>query len=102
MALTTSLRGRVGNTTLPKSHALLPLLEAVVNSIQAIDARSEDGKASGRITVRVHRDAQGEFEFGAGGPGRVPMKPIVGFTVEDDGVGFTAANMASFETLDTD
>lgn len=29
MALTTSLAGRVRNTSLPKSHALLPLLEAV-------------------------------------------------------------------------
>lgn len=33
MALRTSLAGRVQNTTLPKTHALLPLLEAVVNGI---------------------------------------------------------------------
>lgn len=39
MALRTSLAGRVRNTSLPKSHALLPLLEAIVNGIQAIDAR---------------------------------------------------------------
>ncbi|WP_442575786.1 ATP-binding protein [Microbacterium sp. F51-2R] len=30
------------------------------------------------------------------------MKPIIGFTVSDDGVGFTAPNMTSFETLDSD
>jgi hypothetical protein len=30
MALKTSLAGRVRNTSLPKSHSLLPLLEAVV------------------------------------------------------------------------
>lgn len=102
MALTTSLSGRVRNTSLPKSHALLPLLEAVVNSIQAIDARSAYDSAPGRITVTVHRDAQGEFEFGIAGPGRAPMKPIVGFTIEDNGVGFTPDNMTSFETLDTD
>lgn len=102
MTLTTSLAGRVRNTSLPKSHALLPLLEAVVNGIQAIDARPGDNRDPGRIRVRVHRDAQGEFDFGPTGPGRAPMKSIIGFTVEDDGVGFTPENMASFETLDSD
>ncbi|TDZ93521.1 ATP-binding protein [Mycobacteroides salmoniphilum] len=102
MALTTSLAGRVRNTSLPKSHALLPLLEAVVNSIQAIDARPGDSDPPGQIEVRVHRDAQAELDFGPTGPGRAPMKPIVGFTIEDDGVGFTVQNMSSFETLDSD
>ncbi|MCO4237995.1 ATP-binding protein [Pseudarthrobacter sp. MDT3-28] len=102
MVLTTSLAGRVRNTSLPKSHALLPLLEAVVNSIQAIDARPGDEVEPSRISVRVHRDAQAEFDFGPAGPGRAPMKPIVGFTVEDNGVGFTPENMTSFETLDSD
>ncbi|MGC9540756.1 ATP-binding protein [Streptomyces sp. UG1] len=87
---------------MPKSHALLPLLEAIVNGIQAIDARSEGTDAPGRIDVRVHRDSQAELDFGPAGPGRTPMKPIVGFTVADDGVGFTEQNMSSFETLDSD
>lgn len=102
MALTTSLAGRVRNTSLPKSHALLPLLEAIVNGIQAIDARPTRSDDPGRIDVRVHRDSQAEFDFGPTGPGRAPMKPIVGFTVADDGVGFTPQNMSSFETLDSD
>ncbi|WP_373140177.1 ATP-binding protein [Mycobacterium marinum] len=102
MALTTSLAGRVRNTSLPKSHALLPLLEAIVNSIQSIDARSVDPDRPGRVDVIVHRDAQAEFDFGPVGPGRAAMKPIVGFTIKDDGVGFTSANLSSFETLDSD
>lgn len=102
MALKTSLAGRVRNTSLPKSHALLPLLEAIVNGIQAIDARPEGSDTPGRIDVRVHRDAQAELDFGLASPGRAPLKPIVGFTVEDDGVGFTTQNMSSFETLDSD
>ncbi len=102
MALTTSLAGRVRNTSLPKSHALLPLLEAIVNSIQAIDARPGNPESPGRIEVRVHREAQAELDFGSAGPGRAPMKPIVGFTIADDGVGFTPQNMCSFETLDSD
>ena len=102
MALTTSLAGRVRNTSLPKSHALLPLLEAIVNGIQAIDALPDGIDGRGRIDVRVHRDGQEELDFGPAGPGRAPMKPIVGFTVTDDGVGFTPQNMSSFETLDSD
>lgn len=37
MSLRTLLAGRVRNTSLPRSHALLPLLEAIVNSINADD-----------------------------------------------------------------
>lgn len=102
MALTTSLVGRVRNTSLPKSHALLPLLEAIVNAIQAIDARPGGSDDPGRIDVRVCRDTQAELDLGPTGPGRAPKKPIIGFNVSDDGVGFTPRNMSSFETLDSD
>jgi hypothetical protein len=101
LALTTSLAGRVRNTTLPKSHALLPLLEAVVNGLQAIDARGDD-IGHGRLKITVERNAQEAFDFGSSGPGRAPLEPIIGFIVEDNGVGFTPDNMSSFETLDTD
>lgn len=40
MAIEASLSGRLRNTSLPKSRALLPLFEAVVNSIQAVDEGS--------------------------------------------------------------
>jgi len=33
MSLNSSLKGRLVNTNLPKSHALFPLFEAVVNTI---------------------------------------------------------------------
>ena len=102
MALTTSLAGRVRNTSLPKSHALLPLLEAVVNGLQAIDARFGDDIGKGRLTVTILRSGQEAFDFGVAGPGRTPLKPITGFVVEDNGVGFTPDNMSSFETLDSD
>lgn len=97
MALTTSLKGRVRNTNLPKSHALLPLLEAVVNSIQAVDARFSNEGERGRIVIRIERSLQGQFDLGLAGPGRTPLKAITGFAVEDNGVGFTVENMDSFE-----
>ena len=102
MALRTSLAGRVQNTTLPKTHALLPLLEAVVNGIQAIDARYGDNVGCGTLSVRIQRTPQEALDLSPSGPGRVPLKPIIGFTIEDNGVGFTSENMASFETLDSD
>lgn len=102
MALRTSLAGRVQNTTLPKTHALLPLLEAVVNGIEAIDARYGDDVGRGALSVRIQRAPQEAFDVSPSGPGRVPLKPIIGFSVQDNGVGFTPDNMASFETLDSD
>lgn len=100
--MTTSLRGRVKNTGLPKSHALLPLLEAVVNGIQAIDARFEGDCSRGRLDVKIVRSPQPGFDLEIPGPGRTPLEPIVGFVITDNGVGFTAENMKSFETLDSD
>ena len=102
MALTTSLAGRVRNTNLPKSHSLLPLLEAVINGLQAIDVRFGDDMSQGHLRVMIERSGQEEFDFEPTGPGRVALKPITGFVVEDNGVGFTPDNMDSFETLDTD
>ncbi|MFD6693799.1 ATP-binding protein [Micromonospora aurantiaca (nom. illeg.)] len=102
MALTTSLAGRVRNTSLPKSHSLLPLLEAIVNGLQAIDARFGTNTGQGRLRITIERSGQEEVDFGHSGPGRAALKPIVGFAVEDNGVGFTPDNMDSFETLDSD
>jgi hypothetical protein len=56
MGMTTPLAGRVGNTSLPKSHALLPLLEAVVNGIQAIQTRPETDARPGRLSITILRD----------------------------------------------
>ncbi|MFG2042138.1 ATP-binding protein [Dactylosporangium sp. NPDC048998] len=102
MALTTSLAGRVRNTSLPKSHSLLPLLEAIVNGLQAIDVRFGSNVGQGRLRVTIERSGQDELDFGPSGPGRLALKPIVGFAVEDNGVGFTPDNMGSFEMLDSD
>jgi hypothetical protein len=54
------------------------------------------------LKITIERSAQEALDIEPSGPGRAPLKPIVGFTVEDNGVGFTPDNMSSFETLDTD
>lgn len=100
--LKTILGRRVRNTTLPKSHALLPLLEAIVNGIQAIDARYGPRASSGSIKVVINRSSCEQQSLFESGQGRPALKEIEGFTVSDDGVGFTSENMASFTTLDSD
>ena len=98
----TLLARRVKNTSLPKTHALLPLLEAVVNGIQAIDALYSDDVGRGSLRVSIDRSSQEELAISEVGQGRPSLRPIVGFTIYDNGVGFTADNMSSFMTLDSD
>lgn len=74
-------------------------MEAVVNGLQAIDARLDASTDDGCLTVTVQRSAQPPVEFEAGFQ---TLEPIVGFEVTDNGEGFTPANMESFHTLDSD
>jgi len=86
---------------LPTSHSLLPLHEAVVNAIQACDQQFGDDLTGARLQVRIFRSPQEAFDVGPIG-GRTPPNAIVGFEITDNGLGFTTANMQSFETLDSD
>ena len=94
-----SLRGRVKNVVLYKANGLLPLFEAVVNSIQAIEDRSRiDSSVRGQVDVYIRRDdSQQQMELGAGRP---PERPITSFEISDNGIGFNDDNWASFQELD--
>lgn len=63
MSMETNLQGRLRNTSLPYNHGLLPMFEAVVNSIHSIE---EAGLAlhDGNITVEIIRDAQQDLDLG--------------------------------------
>ena len=90
------LRGRVNNTKLAPTNCLLPLFEAIINSIHAIE---EKGKIRGSIEITIERDhSQGVLEAE-----HLPLVagPIWGFAVQDNGIGFTDDNFRSFETSDT-
>ncbi|MCU5782499.1 hypothetical protein MA04_01799 [Alcanivorax balearicus MACL04] len=95
MSLHTNLKGRLRNTSLPKSHGLLPAFEAVVNSIQAIEEKGD--KTPGKVVLKINRDTQGSLDLDA-----KALPPIVGFTITDNGCGFDEDNLKSFETLDSD
>jgi len=90
--LKTNLEGKVRNLPHFKGEALLPVFEAVVNSIQAIEERGN--LSGGEIEVRVVREAQGML-------GDMDESGITGFVITDNGIGFDEANYDSFETSDS-
>lgn len=71
--------------------AYTPVVEIIVNAIQAIE---DMGRDNGKITVRAIRSAQLETD------GSLPS--IIGFEIEDNGVGFTEQHRQSFDTLYSD
>lgn len=68
-----------------------PVVEMIVNAIQAID---EAGRKDGKVSVRVQRSRQNEVD------GSLPE--VTSFEIEDTGIGFTDAHRNSFDTLYTD
>lgn len=87
-----NLIGRIDNVILGQHRPLQPLFEAVVNSIHAIESLNTK---QGRIDITVLRDeTQGTL-------GITDLRPVTGFTVEDNGIGFDDANYKSFTTSDT-
>lgn len=68
-----------------------PIVEVVVNSIQAIEAK---GETNGKVNIRVIRDPQLELD--------ASLSEVNGFEIEDNGIGFTDENREAFDTLYTD
>lgn len=91
-----NIRGRVKNFNLPKNQPLIPLFEAVVNSIHAIEERRKTGeKFEPKITIRLLRSQQIALE------GTEDLLPIESFEIVDNGIGFDENNMASFMESDS-
>ncbi|MDK2013522.1 MULTISPECIES: ATP-binding protein [unclassified Deinococcus] len=87
--------GRVRNMKLPKSQPLLPLFEAVINSIQAIQ---DAGAAKGHISIDVIRDRRSQPISNS----ETLFSPnITGFIIKDNGIGFNEDNYKSFMTADS-
>ena len=99
----TNLGGRLRNTPLPFTSGLLPLFEAVVNSIHALE-EAGISNVDGRIAITILRKAkQGSLDLSdSKKKGPDALEDIIGFRIEDNGIGFTDENMASFRTLDSE
>lgn len=68
-----------------------PIVEVVVNAIQAIET---NGGADGKIVIRIHRVQQNEMLDG--------LPEVHSIEIEDNGIGFNDKNRQSFDTLYTD
>jgi uncharacterized protein YdhG (YjbR/CyaY superfamily) len=93
-----NLIGRVKNFNLPKNKPLLPLFEAIVNSIHSIEERIQfdSGFKKGVITIKAVRDVQmilPNFEN--------VSAELIGFVIEDNGMGFNETNINSFMESDS-
>lgn len=99
--MTVDLLGRLRNTSVPLSHAYLPVLEAVLNSIHAIEDRfGRQAMHRGTITVTIERDGQAQLPS-ASARGRSSLEGIRSISVRDNGTGFTDASFEAFLTADT-
>jgi hypothetical protein len=92
--LKTDLQGKVKNMPPFYTEALLPVFEAVVNSIQSIEERNIRKK--GKIIVTINRAITNQQKMNY-----APDEHITGFEIEDNGIGFNDANLDSFQTSDT-
>lgn len=107
MSLKTNLHGRLRNTSLPTSQGLMPLFEAVVNSIHSIEDYAEKTGTDIRkrkISIEVLRKIQTEVDYDNDTIKRGPTahSEIIGFKIVDNGIGFNDVNFLSFQTLDSE
>src|SRR3546814_20251030 len=89
MTIKIDLANQVRQTILPRWKPLLPLFEAVMNSFQAIKDAELPANISGQVTIEVERE---RTLFDAENP------LIVGFLVNDNGIGLDDRNFDSFNT----
>lgn len=83
------LKGRIKSLKLADRNTLLPLFEAIINSIHAI----EDAKIpNGKIDIEISRETVLEFDESESN-----LPYINKFTVSDNGIGFDEDNYNSFK-----
>ena len=84
------IKGKINEKRLSFNNTLLPLYEAIVNSIQAIE--EDSATKTGIIEIDIIRSNQKEIDFG-----KTDILPeIVDFQIKDNGIGFNEKNYESF------
>lgn len=84
------IKGKINEKKLAYSNTLLPLFEAIVNSIQAID--EDSATKPGIIDIDIIRSKQSDLKF----EGQEKLPDIIDFIIKDNGVGFNSDNYESF------
>ena len=90
MYFTMNLRGQVNQMRLPKSKALWPLFETIVNSIQSLEETKDCVDPC--ITVLANRPVERQVKIN----GEEELNHFEEFIVTDNGEGFTERNYKSF------
>lgn len=89
MSIKVDIANQVRQTTLPAWKPLLPVFEAVINSLQAIRDAKLSPSVQGHIVIQIDR---GDDLFKDDDP------LINGFSVKDNGIGLDDDNFDSFNT----
>lgn len=84
------IKGKINEKRLAYSNTLLPLYEAVVNSIQAIEEYSST--KPGIIEIDVIRSKQQDLKL----DDQEKLPDIIDFSIRDNGIGFNESNYESF------
>ena len=83
------LKGRVKSVKLAYTNCLLPLFEAIINSIDAIQ---DANNGNGNISIYIERDKQLNTNNS-----QPYFEPVIGFKIQDNGIGFNDNNYNSFK-----
>ena len=85
----TNIQGLVRSLDLKQHQGMMPLFEAVSNAMDAVE-ETKRGLNIGNIDIRLARKSDL-----ASKSDELPL--LDGITISDDGIGFTDANLKSFE-----
>ena len=78
-----------------KSNIYLPIIEAIVNSIDAIDDENRKNIESGKIEITFERE-DSLFNNDSNN-----LSDFINVTINDNGIGFNKVNTEAFDTLFT-
>lgn len=94
-----NIANKVRNTTLPKTKPLLPIYEAISNSIHSIGEVAKIKPINGRIIIRLIRNGSEEILKELED---IDIYPIHSIEINDNGIGFNNDNITYFIEADTD
>lgn len=93
----TDVEGRINNIQVPVSKPLIPLFEAITNSLDAIEEAKEP---EGRIEIEIIRDENTLFADTTSSSDK-QLAEVIGFIIRDNGIGFDERNYHEFNVSDT-
>jgi len=98
-----NLKRRIDKLKLIKANHLMPLYEAVINSIQSIyDNKDLESSKDGNIEVFFDRKDKTQTHVDFKSEEDLKMLPVRNIVITDNGCGFIDKNFDSFITYDTD